>query len=113
MLAITAEQTPLRVDEQGVVRVGKSRVTLETIVGVYNQGASAEQIARDFPTLDLADIYAVLSYYLRHRAEVEAHLREQDWKADEIRRAYEARFGVQPTREHLLAKRDRQERAGS
>jgi hypothetical protein len=36
-----------------------------------------------YPTVTLADIYAVMAYYLRHREEIEAYLdaREQHAKA--------------------------------
>lgn len=46
----------------------------------------------DFDTLDLADVYAVIAYYLRHGAEVDAYLAEQRRLADEVRREIEARF---------------------
>jgi uncharacterized protein (DUF433 family) len=105
---------PLHADPRGVVRVGGTRVTLDTLVGTYEQGRSAEQIAESFPTLDLADIHAVLSFYLRNREDVEAYLREQERQAADVRRRYEAEFGTQDgLRERLLERLAQRERAGA
>ena len=41
----------------------------------FAEGATAEEIAQQHPTLALADIYAVLSYYLRRREEADAYCR--------------------------------------
>ena len=49
---------PLRTEEGGVVRVGKTRVSLDTVIGAFHQGCSAEQIVLKFPTLELTDVYA-------------------------------------------------------
>ncbi len=48
------------------MRVAGTRVTLETVVAAFCHGATAEQIAHDYP-LELADIYAVITFYLRQR----------------------------------------------
>ena len=48
---------------------GGTRVTLEAIVAAFSDGATAEEIAQDFPAVSLSDVYAVISYYLRHRSE--------------------------------------------
>jgi uncharacterized protein (DUF433 family) len=112
-LAAPVEQIPLRIDPHGVVRVGTSRVTLETLVNVYRQGATAEAIAERFPTLAMADIYAVLGYYLRHRTEVDDYLRQQDQKAAAARRRYEQSFGRSKTREQLAALRQQKRANGA
>ena len=49
-----------------------TRVSLDIVVAAFHAGATAEEIARDYPSLRLADIYAVITYYLRHEVEVEA-----------------------------------------
>lgn len=40
-LAIVAETDPLQANEDGVFLVGKTRVTLDTVVNVFSQGATA------------------------------------------------------------------------
>src|SRR4051812_16642337 len=62
--ALAAKPPPLRIDEQGAVRVGKTRATLDTVIGAHQSGCTAEDIARKYPSLELADVYAVITYYL-------------------------------------------------
>ncbi len=83
----TLEQTqtlPFRLAEDGTIRIGESRVSLESVIHHYNLGASAEQIVQKFPTLDLADVYAAISYYLNNEESVEEYLREQETKGDAL-----------------------------
>jgi len=98
------EQLPLRLDDSGTLRVGKTRVTLDVVVGVYNRGETAEEIAENFDTLQLADVYAVISYYLRHRGEVDAYIAEREARAEETRHRFEAVHPPNPTRGQLLAR---------
>ncbi|MGE0376647.1 MAG: DUF433 domain-containing protein [Planctomycetaceae bacterium] len=73
-------EIPLSTDEHGVIRVGNSRVPLESVISYYREGATAEEIAEAFPALDCADLHYVLGYSLRHRTEVDAYMsvRAQD-----------------------------------
>lgn len=95
----------MRMDEDGVLRVGGTRVRLDTIVGAFHSGCTAEEILLKYPSLDLTDIYASITYYLWHREEVEAYLEERRLLAEETRRENEARFPPQGIRERLLARR--------
>ena len=70
-LTLDAQPLPMQETADGVVRIGGTRVTLDTVIRAYRRGASAEEIARAFDTLRLEDIYAVLSFYLRQTEEVE------------------------------------------
>ena len=90
ILSLQAEPVPLRIDEQGAIRVGNSRLTLDVLIEEYDAGASPEAIAKAFDTLELSDVYAVLAYYLRHRDEVTAYLRQRDEEAEQVRRKLEA-----------------------
>jgi uncharacterized protein (DUF433 family) len=76
-LAILAEPAPLQANEDGVILVGKTRVTLDTVVSVFNQGATAEEIVNRYPSLNLADVYATIAFYLKHQSEVEAYLQQR------------------------------------
>lgn len=76
MLELTTIESPIRLDASGVVRIGKSRVTLLSVLNTYDSGATAEEIVQDFPVLTLADVYATIAYYLQHRAEVNLYLTE-------------------------------------
>src|SRR6476659_10154271 len=104
MLNAALEPIPLSTDAGGVIRIGGTRVTLDTVVDTFMTGASPEEIAQDFPVLDLDDIYAVITYYLRHRAEVDAYLRERRSRAEAIRSEIELRSPQTGLRDRLLAR---------
>jgi uncharacterized protein (DUF433 family) len=66
----SVEPIPLR-DDQGTLRIGDSRITLDTLVGAYAMGSTAERLTKDFPSITLAEVYSVLGYYLRHQEQIE------------------------------------------
>jgi uncharacterized protein (DUF433 family) len=101
-LALAADPTPIRVDSDGALRVGDTRVRLASVVYRHQQGDTPEEIHESFPSVPLADIYATISYYLRHRAEVDAHLAQLDADAERLRLKVEAEHGLpQELRERL------------
>jgi uncharacterized protein (DUF433 family) len=104
-LALATEPIPLHTDQGGVVRVGGTRVTLDSVVYAFEEGSTAEQILEQYPSLRQADVYAVISYYLRHREEVDAYIDQQRRRAEEVRQQDEARFDRSGIRERLLARR--------
>src|ERR1700752_1862912 len=81
MLLLHAGHPPLRVDEGGAVRVGKSRISLDSIVEQYENGMTPEDIVRAQDTLVLADVHAVIAYYLRHQDEVRTYLKRREEEA--------------------------------
>jgi uncharacterized protein (DUF433 family) len=100
-MPIQAVEVPLFDDEQGGLRVTDTRVLLERIVHTFEDGATPEGIVQSYDTLHLADVYAVLTWYLRHKAEVEAYLGKRAEEAEAIRRTIEAK---QPDRAELRAR---------
>ena len=70
-----------------MIRIGATRVTLESVVHACLDGESTEGIVERFPTLDLADVHATVAWFLRHRREVDSYIeecrREQEWNRDE------------------------------
>jgi uncharacterized protein (DUF433 family) len=86
----TSQTLPLRLMEDGTIRIANSRVSLDSVVYHYKLGASAEQIVQKFPALDLADVYAAISYYLNHEEAVEEYLQQQEAKGDEIQKKTES-----------------------
>ena len=102
---VAAEPIPLQMDADGVFRVGGTRVTLDTVIAAFHEGASPETIAEQYPALQLDAVYAVLTYYLRHRAEVDVYLAERTRQAAEVRAEMEARWPSAGLRARLLARR--------
>ncbi len=108
--AIQTAPPPLHADETGTLRVGTSQVVLDVLVREYQEGADPESIVRAYPTLGLADVYAAIAYYLRHKDELDAYLRARREEAARLRQEIEARQAGQPgLREKLESRRDRQE----
>ncbi len=96
MVLLHTDPMPLRMDDTGTIRVGASRVTLDVLLADYRNGMSPEEIVRELDTLDLADVHFAISYYLRHRDEVDEYLRQRRIQADELRRKIEENQSKRP-----------------
>jgi len=59
-------------------RIAGTRVSLDSVVYAYLEGLRPESIADDFPAITLEEVYGAIAYYLGHREEVDAHLRQVD-----------------------------------
>jgi len=105
-LSVQSERPPLRDEADGAMRVGDSRVLLELLIHAFQDGATPEEIVQQYPTLSLPDVYSVISYYLRHRAEVETYLAERERSALETRKRIERQQrDLSDIRTRLLAHR--------
>ena len=56
------------------IRIKGHRIWIEHVLAYYHDGYTPDEIAREFPGLSLEKIYATLTYYLAHRAEMDAYL---------------------------------------
>lgn len=104
-ISLQTKPVPLVASEQGVVHVGDTRVCLDTIIFAFKHGAEPEEIIADYSTLNLSDVYAVITYYLQNQTEVEGYLQRRQQQRDEVRRELETRFSQVGLRERLLARR--------
>jgi uncharacterized protein (DUF433 family) len=100
---------PLRTDERGTIYVSNTRVTLDSIVNFHLQGESPEDLHKGFPTIPLGDIYAVIAYYLSHRAEVDIYLQRRNDEAERIRQEIEASYPPKVTRADLQGRLEAQQ----
>jgi uncharacterized protein (DUF433 family) len=96
---------PLSTDQAGVLRVAGTRVSLDSVVHAFDEGATPEEIAQSYPSLDLAAIYSVIGYYLQNRAEVEQYLAQRKVQREEVKKELESCFNPQGLRERLLARK--------
>lgn len=101
---LTAFELPLRRDAEGTIRVGRSRVTLDTVIEAYQRGGRPEEIARQFPAISLAEVYATIAYYLQHQPALDAYLREREEAAAPLNAELAARSNPPGTRERLRAR---------
>ncbi|NLT71643.1 MAG: hypothetical protein GXX91_13255 [Verrucomicrobiaceae bacterium] len=79
-------------------------MSLDILVAEFKQGRTPEAIHDDFKMVSLADVYAIFSYYLRHRSEVEVYLAEQEREGEEVRTRIEEAFPPEGLRARLLAR---------
>src|SRR4051812_2125824 len=104
-LNIWTDAPPLTEDSSGAVRVGGTRVLLELVVRAFQDGATPESIVQRYPTVSLADAYATVAYYSRHRDEVDAYSADRERQADAVRRRIESHQGdLADIRERLLSR---------
>lgn len=105
-LTLELQTVPLKADSDGVMRVGKTRIPLDTVVHAFESGHTAEEIVSHYPALSLADVYAVITYYLNHQADVQQYLQEQKQLIQKNWAKIEANKNYKTFRERLLARRD-------
>ena len=60
-LKVIPQSPPIETNSDGVMLVGKTRVTLDTVVAVFDRGAIAEEIVHRYPSLKLADVYGAIA----------------------------------------------------
>lgn len=68
-------------NRDGVLYIPGTRISLDSIVYAFRQGASPESIREDFNGLSLADVYGAITYYLDNQCQVDAYLgrRNEQW----------------------------------
>lgn len=103
-ITLATDPVPLRMDGQGVLHIGDTRVTLETVMQAYFEGASPEEIALRYDSLNLADIHATLAYYLRRKTELDEYLNARQLQSQQTRKLVEERQGLQNIRDRLVTR---------
>jgi uncharacterized protein (DUF433 family) len=103
--ALTVEPIPLVLGPDGVMRVRGTRVTLDTVLAAFTEGATAEDIAQRYPSVALADVYQVIGYSLRHSPELQTYLDRRRRDAEDARRSNESRWPPDGIRSRLIARR--------
>ncbi len=103
-LVVAPEPIPLSTNADGVVRIGGTRVTLDTVVAAFREGATAETITEQYPSLALDQVYTVIGYYIRHQDEVNEYLERRRQAAAQVRQENEARFPPIGIRDRLLSR---------
>lgn len=92
-------------DEAGVFRVADTRVSLDSVIYAFDEGATPEEIVQQFPTLDLPAIYSVITYYLQNRAEIKKYLEQREIQRQDVKNEIETKFNSHGLRERLLARK--------
>lgn len=103
--ALSREPFPLETGADGVIRVRGTRVTLDTVWAAFQEGATAEEIVQQYPTLSLADAYQAIGYCLRNGQALAGYLSKRNESCEEIRSSNESRWPPEGIRARLLARR--------
>lgn len=85
MVLLESTQTvPLSLSQDGSIRIANSRVSLDSLLHHYLQGATAEEICLRFPGLRLADVHSCLAYYLNNEASLDDYLARREKEGDTL-----------------------------
>ena len=103
--AFEAKAPPLTENPDGVILVVGTRVPLETVVTAFDAGATPEEITQQYPSLDLADVYAVIAHVLANRASVDEYVAKRRAAGATLRAEIEQGASLQALRARLLARR--------
>jgi uncharacterized protein (DUF433 family) len=106
-MAAVMEAIPLAKDSSGVFRIGGTRVTLDLVVHAFNRGATAEEIAQRFTSLELSDVYQVIGYYLKHSVDLAEYFEKREREEQELLVGH-PEWSPAGLRERLLARRKAQ-----
>ncbi|MEM7807589.1 MAG: DUF433 domain-containing protein [Planctomycetota bacterium] len=109
----TASGGYVRRDEQGVLRVGESRLMVDLIVEDFHRGLSPGAICRNYQGLTLEQVYGVIAHYLAHRDEIDGYLEQRKVEADRVRGAIESARPKSSAVERLRATRSSDSGASS
>ena len=96
---------PVR-EVEGVLKVGDTRVSLDTVVFEFNKGADAAEIQDQYDSMSLAQVHAAIAFYLHNKAEVDRYLAKRKIELAKIKREIRAEFPPRVTREMFIARKN-------
>ena len=102
----TTQAVPLTQWEDGSIRVKDTRLLVDMIIYAHRRGECPEEIFQSFPSdyYTVADIYAVIAYYLANEEKLDRYVAQREREAEEIRNRIESRPGYKERGEELRAK---------
>jgi uncharacterized protein (DUF433 family) len=103
----TVQTVPLTMWEDGSVRITGSRVPLDALIYEFKNGATAEQIHEDFPSLHLKDIYGSIAYYLANIEAVEDYFQQQQVAAEETKQFIESKIDTEDLRKKIILQKSK------
>ena len=101
---IEPKEKPVTKGEGGVLRVGNTRVSLDSLVYAFNEGAAAEEIVYRYPSINLMQAYAAITYYLQNKPQIDAYIKEREKEREVIKAEIETQFPTASIRERLLSR---------
>ena len=101
--AIAAETPPLRWQDD-VILVGKTRVTLDSLVAAFRRGETSEEIAQNYDALTLSEVYQAIGFYLGHQSDFDIYLEHGQKVRAETQTQVERQHNPVGIRERLLTR---------
>lgn len=74
----------------GEYYTANTRVPVGVVIAAWQRGDAPERIVQQFPSLSLADVYGVITYYLDHQGELDAHFDRLEREHEQARLASRA-----------------------
>jgi uncharacterized protein (DUF433 family) len=75
-VVMTYPVSPYIDERNGGLYVAGTRVSLDSVVIHFQEGASPERIVQSFPTLKLFQVYGAIAYYLEHELVIREYIAE-------------------------------------
>ena len=93
--------------QQGTWRIAGTRVSLDSVIHSFWEGATPEEVCQDFPSLSLAQVYEAIAYYLKQRDKVDAYLQAGRDSAEKLQKDLNGRHRdfLSKLRQQLLSSR--------
>jgi uncharacterized protein (DUF433 family) len=93
---------------QGTWRIAGTRVSIDSVIHSFWEGATPEEICQDFPSLSLAQVYGAIAYYLKQRDKVDAYLQAGRESAEKLQQELNGhhREFLSSLRQQLLSNRE-------
>ncbi len=106
MILETTQKIPLSLWKDGSIRVKGTRLLIDMIVNAHNRGICPEEIFDSFPSDEytVADIYSIISYYLKNKKKIDNYLAKREKEAQEIQKKIESLPNYQENRKDLRKK---------
>lgn len=97
------QAVPLTTTKNGVIRIAGTRIGLDVVIDEYNAGMSPEEIKYNYPSLSLANVYAVITYYLLNKSDVDDYIDQLNQQSEQTRKFFEAQYDLNAIRQRLIA----------
>jgi uncharacterized protein DUF433 len=75
------------------------------VLAAFHNGATPEEIVQQYDGVSLADVYAVIGYYLENQSAIDSYLAARRTQREGLRQEVETHYSPQGIRQRLLARR--------
>lgn len=106
MILETTQKVPLILSDDGAIRIKGTGLPVDRIIYLHNQGEIPEAIYESFPSdgYTIANIYAIIAYYLSNKSKFDKYLAKREKEAEKIRKEIESQPQYKEKREKLHKK---------